>query len=124
MVAIPIFVSPLIAEIFKDMFPLSMQNMHSFNLTIENSANTQIGLERLEKIRIPTLIIWGFEDKVIPAKHAKVFHRKIFGSQLHKIMDTGRAPFIEKPSSVFDIIRNFLTNYQNNRCVSTLRPQL
>jgi 2-hydroxy-6-oxonona-2,4-dienedioate hydrolase len=110
MVANPTFVSPFMAEIFiRNISTLDAK--YAFKLTVEKSSNTQIGPEGLEKIRIPTLIIWGSEDKVIPAEHAKVFHRQIFGSQLHKIMDTGHAPFIEKPSVVFDLVRNFLTNY-------------
>jgi pimeloyl-ACP methyl ester carboxylesterase len=110
MVANPTFVSPFKAEIFIR-YISTLDAKNAFKLTIENSANTQIGPRRIEKIRIPTLIIWGPEDKVIPAEHARVFHRQIFGSQLHKIMDIGHAPFIEKPSVVFDLVRNFLTNY-------------
>lgn len=88
-----------------------MDAKNAFKLTLEKSMNTQIGPKRIEKIRIPTLIIWGSEDKVIPVEHAKVFHRQIFGSQLNEKMDTGHAPFFEIPSVVFDLVRNFLTNY-------------
>lgn len=109
MVVNPIFVSPFVAEIFiRNISNAEAKN--AFKLTLENSANTQIGLERLRKIRIPTLIIWGSEDKVIPVEHALIFHRQILGSQLQKIMDTGHAPYVEKPSVVFDLIKKFLTS--------------
>ena len=76
MVANPSFVSPFMAEIFIR-YISTLDAKYAFKLTVEKSSNTQIGPEGLEKIRIPTLIIWGSEDKVIPAEHAKVFHRQI-----------------------------------------------
>jgi len=104
----PIFASPFIAEIFIR-YISNAEAKNAFKLTLENSANTQIGLERLQKIRVPTLIIWGSEDKVIPIQHALIFHRQILGSQLQKITNTGHAPYVEKPSVVFDLIKKFLT---------------
>ena len=79
-------------------------------MTLENSANTQIRHERLQKIKIPTIIIWGVEDKVIPMEHAEIFRKNIVGSKLVKIERAGHAPFVEKPSVVFDHIRSFLVD--------------
>ena len=83
---------------------------HAFKSTLENSANTTIELERLKLIdRVPTLIIWGTEDKVIPLEHSKLFKESIPSSHVEIIQDTGHAPFTEKPEQVCEIIRNFLT---------------
>ena len=83
---------------------------YAFKSTLQNSANTQIGLERLELIEdIPTLIIWGIKDKVIPTNHSEFFKEAIKNSRIEIIQDAGHAPFAEKPDQVCEILRNFLT---------------
>jgi len=83
---------------------------YAFKSTLENSANTQIGLGRLKLIEdIPTLILWGSEDKVIPPEHSRLFKEGIANSQIEIIPDAGHAPFAEKPDQVCKILRNFLT---------------
>jgi len=83
---------------------------YAFKSTLENSANTQIGLQRLGLIdNIPTLILWGIEDKVIPPEHSRLFNDAIKNSHVKIIQDAGHAPFAEKPDQVCEILRNFLT---------------
>ena len=105
----PLFVSPLVAEIFINNIS-NEPAKKAFRMTLEHSANTQIRHERLQKIKIPTLIIWGVEDRVIPMEHAEIFRKNIVGSKLVKIERAGHAPFVEKPSVVFDLIRRFLVD--------------
>lgn len=83
---------------------------YAFKSTLENSANTQLKRERLKLINnIPTLIIWGIEDKVIPLQHSELFKKSISNSHIEIIQDAGHAPFTEKPEKVFELIYNFLT---------------
>ncbi len=82
---------------------------HAFESTLANSATTQIGLNRLRQINnIPTLILWGVQDKVIPLEHSKFFKDAITNSKLEVIDDAGHAPFAEKPNQVCELLRNFL----------------
>ena len=82
---------------------------HAFESTLVNSTTTQIGLNRLRKINpIPTLIIWGVHDTVIPIEHSKFFKESIDNSILEIIEDAGHAPFAEKPDLVCKLLRNFL----------------
>jgi pimeloyl-ACP methyl ester carboxylesterase len=82
---------------------------HAFKSTLENSTKTQIGLDRLRQINsIPTLILWGVHDKVIPLEHSKFFKESIANSRLEIIDDAGHAPFAEKPNQVCEILKNFL----------------
>jgi len=82
---------------------------YAFKSTLQNSANTQIGLGRLKLIEnIPTLILWGIEDKVIPPGHSKLFKEAILNSQIKIIQDAGHAPFAEKPDQICEILHNFL----------------
>jgi len=83
---------------------------YAFKSTLTNSANTQIGLRRLKLIsNIPTLILWGIEDRVIPLEHSRLFKEAIKDSQITIIQDAGHAPFTEKPALVCEILRKFLT---------------
>jgi len=83
---------------------------YAFKSTLQNSANTQIGRGRLELIEnIPTLILWGIKDKVIPINHSELFRESIMNSRIEIIQDAGHAPFAEKPDQVCEILRNFLT---------------
>ncbi len=83
---------------------------NSFKSTLENSANTQIGFERLRQIdTIPTLIIWGIKDKVIPPEHSALFRECIKNSHIEIINDAGHAPFAEKPDKVCELLSKFFT---------------
>ena len=108
MVADPKRVPPQLVEGF--IRRINMPNAkEAFKSTLANSATTQIGLERLRQInKIPTLILWGIEDKVIPIEHSKFFKDTILDSQLEIIDDAGHAPFAEKPEQVSKILKDFL----------------
>ena len=83
---------------------------YAFRSTLQNSTNTQIKLDKLKLMdSIPTLIIWGVEDKVIPLQHSELFKKSISNSHVEIIQDAGHAPFTEKPEQVSELIRNFLT---------------
>lgn len=85
---------------------------HAFESALENSANTQIGIDRLKLIGeygIPTLVIWGEKDTVIPTKeHYNIFKDAIRNSNGMIIRDTGHAPFSEKPALICELLRRFL----------------
>lgn len=82
--------------------------MHAFESAFLNSTNTQIGLHRLKGIQdVPTLIIWGKNDNLIPVEHSKLFEQTINNSLLEIIEDAGHAPYAEKPAIVSEILHEF-----------------
>ncbi|MDQ4101854.1 MAG: alpha/beta hydrolase [Thermoproteota archaeon] len=87
------------------------QSQYAFESTLKHSANTQIGIENLNKIGrkgIPTLILWGTEDKLIPLGHSEIFKDAIKGATVITIPRTGHAPFTEKPALVCEYMHRFL----------------
>jgi pimeloyl-ACP methyl ester carboxylesterase len=62
----------------------------------------------LSKIKIPTLIICGTEDKLSPPDVMMAMSDKINGSEFQLIDSAGHMSPIEKPKIVNDAIRNFL----------------
>src|SRR5688500_1327140 len=111
MVANPLLISDVLVQGFIDRIN-SPNSKYAFESSLRNSANTQIGTGNLNKIGekgIPTLIIWGMYDKVIPTQHAQIFRQSIKDSSITIIPRTGHAPFTEKPALVCEHLHRFLT---------------
>ena len=111
MVANPLLISDVFVQGFIDRINRP-GSKHAFESSLKNSANTQIGKRNLNKIGekgIPTLIIWGMHDKVIPTDHSQIFREAIRGSTLNIIPSTGHAPFTEKPALVCEYLHKFLS---------------
>ena len=64
--------------------------------------------ERLPEIRCPTLIVWGEDDVIIPARDADEYERSIKGSRKIVFDDTGHVPMIERPVTFNDCVLEFL----------------
>jgi pimeloyl-ACP methyl ester carboxylesterase len=50
----------------------------------------------LHRVSVPTLILWGDDDKVIPPGYGPAYQKLIPGSRLEVIKDSGHLPQIEK----------------------------
>ena len=68
-------------------------------------------LERwLHRVTVPTHVIWGDGDRIIPPAYAEAFHRLIPGSTLTMIPDAGHLPHIERAPAVVQAMQSFLRN--------------
>jgi 2-hydroxy-6-oxonona-2,4-dienedioate hydrolase len=110
MVANPLLISDVLVQGFIDRIN-KPNSKYAFESSLRNSANTQIGIKNLNKIGekgIPTLIIWGMHDRVIPTQHSQIFREAIKDSTVIIIPQTGHAPFTEKPALVCEYLHKFL----------------
>lgn len=57
---------------------------------------------------IPTLLIWGMEDKTVPIEQAEVVKRAIPNVQYHPIERAGHLPHMERPDVVNPLLIGFL----------------
>ncbi len=64
--------------------------------------------DRLEEIEIPTMIVWGTEDWVIPSAAALSYNRRIPHSRLEIFEDTGHVPQLERPQRFNSLLDDFL----------------
>ena len=62
---------------------------------------------RLTKISVPTLLIWGANDRMIPLAYSREY-TEIPNSQLTIIDNCGHTPFVEKPAEFNHIVLKFL----------------
>ena len=58
--------------------------------------------------QLPTLIVWGDRDDIIPLDHAHAAHAAIPGSQLVIIKGAGHFPQIEAPTVFVDALIDFM----------------
>ena len=61
----------------------------------------------LHRIDVPSLIVWGEQDKVVPIAHAHEWHKLIKGSQLAAITACGHAAPLEKSQQFVDLFSVF-----------------
>jgi len=58
--------------------------------------------------RMPTLIVWGDHDRIIPIDHAYLAHEAIPNSRLEVLEGVGHYPHVEEPVRFVEILRDFL----------------
>ena len=63
---------------------------------------------RIAELKLPTLIIWGRRDRLIPPDNAERFHRDIAGSTMVIFDDLGHMPQEEDPARTVAVVREFL----------------
>lgn len=64
-------------------------------------------LHRLKDM--PTQILWGKQDSIMPFSAVEVYQRSIKGSKLSILEDCGHHPEIEKPDEFIDLVQRFLS---------------
>ena len=64
--------------------------------------------EQIKQLSLPTLILWGAKDNLIPVENAALFHRDIRDSQLVIFDDLGHVPHEEDPAATVQIVKQFL----------------
>jgi pimeloyl-ACP methyl ester carboxylesterase len=64
--------------------------------------------DRLPDVKVPTLIVWGEKDSIIPVRDADEFERLIEDSRKVVMKDTGHIPMAERPNVFNDLLLEFL----------------
>jgi pimeloyl-ACP methyl ester carboxylesterase len=65
--------------------------------------------DKLERIEVPTLIVWGRNDILVPVEDAEMYEHLI-GENAHSVIfdDTGHLAMLERPSRFNELVRGFL----------------
>lgn len=64
--------------------------------------------DRIAALTVPTLLIWGEEDELIPVATGRLMHTLIPNSRLEVIAQCGHLPAFEKPIEFTNCVLNFL----------------
>src|SRR3954451_17516385 len=57
---------------------------------------------------VPTLIVWGGRDRVIPVHHAHATHDAVPGSTLVVFDESGPFPHADEPDRFLDVVQDFI----------------
>ena len=63
--------------------------------------------ERLSEIRVPTLIVWGKNDMLVPVADAEEYERAIPGARRVVLDETGHISMVERPRTVNRLLLEF-----------------
>ena len=80
----------------------------AFMSTILGLKNAEIITTKLQTINVPTMIIWGAKDPVIPIQHADQFVSSIKDCRFYRMDGCGHTPYVQKPEEFSKIVLKFL----------------
>ena len=67
-------------------------------------------IARLEEIRVPTLVIWGAQDAIVPVAHAEIARARIADAQIQILPECGHMPMMERPEQFNRLVGRFLAD--------------
>ncbi len=62
----------------------------------------------IARVRVPTLILWGMRDRLIPPSNAERFGRDIAGSRIVRFEALGHVPHEEDPAATVAAVSSFI----------------
>ena len=71
--------------------------------------------DRLSQISVPTLLVWGKDDRITPTDVAERFHARIRSSQLVYLPNCGHAPMLERPEAFNTAVGDWLVETRARR---------
>ncbi|HSL49275.1 MAG TPA: alpha/beta fold hydrolase [Candidatus Deferrimicrobiaceae bacterium] len=77
---------------------------------------------RLGEIRVPTLLVWGREDRITPPEVGERFRALIPDAHLWQLSQCGHAPMLERPAPFAEVLADWLDGTRSRREVAV--PQL
>lgn len=72
-------------------------------------------LEKLPELKMPTLILQGEHDSLVPIAVAKRFDEEIPKSSLQIVKGAAHMPMLEKPLKSAELVRDFLSSRAENK---------
>ena len=82
----------------------------AFMSTLLGLKNADLITKSLKKITVPSLIIWGEDDPVIPIKYADDFVSSIQDCRFYMMDNCGHTPYVDDPIRFSQLVLDFLQN--------------
>ena len=74
--------------------------------------------------RVPTMIVWGDDDRIIPVEHGIRAHEEIEGSRLEVLEGVGHFPHAEDPARFVEVLADFVATTQPGPTADNLHDLL
>jgi pimeloyl-ACP methyl ester carboxylesterase len=83
--------------------------LRTMRSVIEPGGQAVSAMDRLYLTQqVPTMIVWGEQDAIIPVSHAYAAHQAIPDSRLEVIPGAGHFPQVEDPDALVDLLIDFI----------------
>lgn len=76
--------------------------------TVNPAGQREVFVDRLPHLQMPTLIVWGTEDRVFPVWQGTGAAARLANGSLELIPNCGHLPHVEKPERFVSILGEFL----------------
>ena len=86
----------------------TMLKILRYGADVRGQKDEVILLDHLETLKTPTLIMWGAQDRILPASHGYSTHHRIKGSRLHVYRRCGHWPQMERSGPFNELVTGFL----------------
>lgn len=85
--------------------------MHTLRSVVDLRGQRVSALDKLYLTQdVPTLLIWGSDDPVIPVRHAYDAHEAMPDSTLRVMEGCGHFPYVEAPREFVDVLTTFIAD--------------
>jgi pimeloyl-ACP methyl ester carboxylesterase len=100
--------------------------LHTLRAVIDHGGQRVNATDRLYLAEdMPSLIVWGRRDPIIPVSHAGIAHRGMPGSRLEVFDDAGHFPQLDEPDRFADALNEFISTSEPARTdAAQLRARL
>jgi len=83
--------------------------LHTVRSVIDTGGQRVSAEERLYLAGdVPSLVVWGENDRIIPVEHAGLAHEMLPGSRLDIFPEAGHFPFNDDPDRFVNLMRDFI----------------
>ena len=80
----------------------------SLRNAVSSTGQREVLVDQLPSLQMPTLVVWGIEDKIIPYWHANDAAARLQKGTLKLIPSCGHLPHVEQPKRFISIVDEFL----------------
>ena len=112
--SLKIFYSPNFIKDHPKLIDYAVQNMAKSQMLPQNYEWQRNAIksfktcDRLKNIKIPTLIMHGAKDVLVPPQNAKILVNLIPNARVKIFVESAHAPYVEEPDAVIDTMVDFL----------------
>ena len=108
-----VFYDPAIAtdELINEVYETVNDRSKAIRIVVTAKSAVRNNLEgKIDKIKAPTLLVWGKQDDITPPFVAEKFNELIPNTRLEFVDNCGHAPMMERPQVFNEIMSDFLNN--------------
>ncbi|MES2104771.1 MAG: alpha/beta hydrolase [Pseudomonadota bacterium] len=102
----PALVTPALVDRYEAM-TLRQGNRHALGRRF-SQLDAGATAAKIKSLKLPTLIIWGAQDQLIPIEYGQQFNQDIAGSKLVRFEKLGHVPQEEDPAATVAAVKAFL----------------